>query len=81
MEIAFVTLVYFLLYQGIYLYQFLKYQTDRLVKDLDEHHLSYAYLCIPDRKFGHVASVTQIDEDHCQKANEQVLAFLRSTID
>lgn len=61
--------------------QFLKYQTDRLVKDLDEHHLSYAYLCIPDRKFGHVVSVTQVDEDHCQKANEQVLAFLRSTID
>ena len=59
---------------------FVKYQTDLLVEDLDKRHLEYTYNCLPDKTFGHVASVLNVDGPKYEKANEAVLFFLKQTI-
>ena len=59
---------------------FLKYQTDMLVKDFDRFGFPYTYYCVPDKKFGHVASVTNVDGQAYEKVNGLVLDFLKRAI-
>lgn len=59
---------------------FLKYETDYLMADLDRHHFPYVYHCVPDKSFGHVASVTNVDGKKYEDVNDQVLQFLKSAL-